>query len=84
MNSEKEIGIVNGWRYVVSQRQGSGLFWVCRKSLSMRDHGRREEFVDCRDKEIEANETARKHMKRVSKAVSAYWGGPAPITYTNK
>jgi len=84
MTAEKEIGAVNGWRYVVFEREGDGMFCIVRNGLSLDDHGRKQEFVDCRRTEKEAVEAGRRHMERVSKAVAAYWGEPVRVTYTNK
>ena len=84
MSRENEIGIVNGWRYVVFEREGDGVFCVVRKSLSVYDHGRRQEFVDCRPTKREAVESGHVHMERVSKVASAYWGEFIPVVYTNK
>jgi len=84
MNGQKEVGMVNGWRYVILQRERKGFYWVYRRSLSQDDHGEREEVVDYCPTEKKALEAARRHMTRVSKAVATYRGEPAPITYTNK
>jgi hypothetical protein len=84
MSDERDIGIVNGWRYVVFEREGDGMFCVVRKSLGLYDHGRRQAFVDSRPSEKEAVEAGRKHMERVSKVAARYWGGPIPVMYTNK
>jgi len=84
MSHEKEIGVVNGWRYVVFERKGEGVFCIVRKSLSLADHGRRQEFVDSRRTEKEAVEAAGRYMERVSKVVARYWGEPVPVVYTNK
>jgi hypothetical protein len=84
MSQEKEIGLVNGWRYVVFEREEDGMFCIRRKSLSLSDHGRKQEFVDCRPTEKEAIESGRKHMEGVSKIVSRYWGELVPVVYTNK
>lgn len=71
---KREIGIVNGWRYVVCRSDGASLFYVIRKSLSAADHGTRTEQVTVRDTEKEAEEAAQEHMQRVSRAVEAYDG----------
>jgi hypothetical protein len=81
---EIEVGIVNGWRYLIRRSDGGGLFWVIRKGLSREDHGRRQELVGVWDTLGQAQGAARRSMERSAKAVEAYFGLFAPIPYTNK
>jgi len=81
---EIEVGIVNGWRYLIRRSEGGGLFWVMRKSLSREDHGRRQEPVGVWDTLGQAQGAARISMERSAKAVEAFSGSFAPISYTNK
>ncbi len=71
---EVEVGIVNGWRYVVSRSEGGTLFYVMRRSLSPSDHGCRSQFLTVRDTQKEAEDAARHHMASCERGVWVYHG----------
>ena len=81
---EIEIGIVNGWRYLIRRSEGGGLFWVVRKSLSREDHGRRQERLGVWETLERAREEARTGMERSAKGVEGSCGYSVPVLYTNK
>ncbi len=65
---EKEVGVVNGWRYVVERSEAGGLFFVVRKSLSLEDHGRRKRLLATLGSESNAEEWVKRHIQRVEAA----------------
>jgi hypothetical protein len=71
---EKQVGIVNGWRYVIRCSEGGAMFWVVRRSLSAVDYGRREERLALCDTREEAERVARRTMECSRKAVEASCG----------
>jgi len=78
---EQEIGIVNGWRYVIRSSAEGEVFSVLRENLSLTDYESRLEFIRGCYSEKEAREVAAWHMNLCVKGDSRV---PPAVAFTSK
>jgi len=78
---EQEIGIVNGWRYVIRSPGEGEVFSVLRENVSLPDYESRLEFIRGCFSEKEAQRVAASHMNLCAKGNSRV---PPPVAFTSK